>query len=45
MHRCKMPGCGAQENNVTSLWKHYQDIHANSKSSIVQTAKNNEVFR
>lgn len=42
---CKMPGCGAQENNVTSLWKHYQDIHANSKSSIVQTAKNNEVFR
>lgn len=45
MSRCKMPGCGAQVNNVTGLWKHYQDNHANSKPPIVQTAKNNEVFR
>ncbi|XP_014484338.1 PREDICTED: uncharacterized protein LOC106749426 isoform X2 [Dinoponera quadriceps] len=42
---CKMPGCGAQVNNVNGLWKHYQDTHANSKPSTVQTPKNNEVFR
>ncbi|KAK0159370.1 hypothetical protein PV328_010255 [Microctonus aethiopoides] len=42
---CKMPGCGAQVNNVTSLWKHYQDNHANSKESIVQSPKNNQLFR
>ncbi|XP_043267980.1 uncharacterized protein [Venturia canescens] len=42
---CKMPGCGAQVNNVTSLWKHYHDNHANSKPSLVQTAKGTEIFR
>ncbi|XP_060827713.1 zinc finger protein GLI4-like [Bombus pascuorum] len=43
---CKIPGCGAQVSNVTGLWKHYQDNHANSKLPIVQeTAKSNEVFR
>ncbi|XP_032671511.1 zinc finger protein GLI1-like isoform X1 [Odontomachus brunneus] len=41
---CKMPGCGAQVNNVTGLWKHYQDNHANSKPPVV-APKNNEVFR
>ncbi|XP_068983806.1 putative uncharacterized protein DDB_G0267716 isoform X2 [Bombus flavifrons] len=46
MSRCKIPGCGAQVSNVTGLWKHYQDNHANSKLPIVQeTAKSNEVFR
>ncbi|KOC67247.1 hypothetical protein WH47_00117 [Habropoda laboriosa] len=42
---CKIPGCGAQVSNVTGLWKHYQDNHANSKLPIVQGTKNNEVFR
>nr|XP_012224831.1 PREDICTED: transcription factor IIIA-like [Linepithema humile] len=42
---CKTPGCGAQVNNVNALWKHYQDNHANSKPPVVQTTKNNEVFR
>ncbi|CAL7933447.1 unnamed protein product [Xylocopa violacea] len=42
---CKIPGCGAQVNNVTGLWKHYQDNHANSKLPIVQGTKNNELFR
>ncbi|CAL7933448.1 unnamed protein product [Xylocopa violacea] len=45
MSRCKIPGCGAQVNNVTGLWKHYQDNHANSKLPIVQGTKNNELFR
>ena len=42
---CKIPGCGAQVSNVTGLWKHYQDNHANSKLPVVQGTKNNEVFR
>ncbi|KAF7397386.1 hypothetical protein HZH68_008608 [Vespula germanica] len=42
---CKMPGCGVQVNNVTGLWQHYQDNHANTKPPVVQAAKNNEVFR
>ncbi|XP_034948927.1 uncharacterized protein [Chelonus insularis] len=41
---CKIPGCGAQVDNVTSLWKHYQDNHANSKA-IMQSPKNNQLFR
>ncbi|XP_066589796.1 probable serine/threonine-protein kinase DDB_G0278845 [Prorops nasuta] len=41
---CKMPGCGAQVNNGTTLWKHYQDNHANSKSSLTQN-KTSESFR
>ncbi|XP_076240053.1 uncharacterized protein LOC143182747 [Calliopsis andreniformis] len=41
---CKIPGCGAQVSNVTGLWKHYQDNHANSKL-LVQGTKSNEVFR
>lgn len=43
--RCKIPGCGAQVSNVTGLWKHYQDNHANSKLPVVQGTKNNEIFR
>lgn len=42
---CKIPGCGAQVSNVTGLWKHYQDNHANSKLPLVQGTKNSEVFR
>lgn len=42
---CKMPGCGVQVNSVTGLWQHYQDNHANTKSPVIQAAKNNEVFR
>ncbi|XP_043801115.1 zinc finger protein GLI4-like [Apis laboriosa] len=42
---CKIPGCGAQVSNVTGLWKHYQDNHANSKLSIIQGSKNSEIFR
>ncbi|XP_026667149.1 transcription factor IIIA-like [Ceratina calcarata] len=41
---CKIPGCGAQVSNVTGLWKHYQDNHANSKLPI-PGMKNNEIFR
>ncbi|XP_012269903.2 uncharacterized protein LOC105694106 [Athalia rosae] len=42
---CKMPGCGAEVNNVTGLWKHYQDNHANAKPPIVPTSKSVEIFR
>ncbi|XP_029037596.1 asparagine-rich zinc finger protein AZF1-like [Osmia bicornis bicornis] len=42
---CKIPGCKAQVSNVTGLWKHYQDNHANSKLPVVQEAKSTEVFR
>ncbi|XP_015595081.1 uncharacterized protein LOC107267634 [Cephus cinctus] len=42
---CKMPGCGAEVNNVTGLWKHYQDNHANSKPPQGHAAKGNEIFR
>ncbi|XP_015126047.1 zinc finger protein 410 isoform X1 [Diachasma alloeum] len=42
---CKIPGCGAQASNVTTLWKHYQDNHANSKANVSQSTKNNQSFR
>ncbi|XP_008546253.1 putative uncharacterized protein DDB_G0286901 [Microplitis demolitor] len=43
---CKIPGCGAQVNNVTSLWKHYQDNHANNTKPVVQSQiKSNQLFR
>ena len=40
-----MPGCGAQVDDVTGLWKHYQDNHANSKLPNDQEVKNSETFR
>lgn len=40
-----MPGCGAEVNNVTGLWKHYQDNHANTKPPVVTTSKSVEIFR
>ncbi|KAG7187923.1 hypothetical protein KM043_013887 [Ampulex compressa] len=43
---CKIPGCGAEVNNVTGLWKHYQDNHANAKPpTALQVPKNREAFR
>ncbi|OXU22827.1 hypothetical protein TSAR_009046 [Trichomalopsis sarcophagae] len=41
---CKMPGCGAQLSNVNTLWKHYQEIHANAKPP-GPTSKCSEVYR
>ncbi|XP_046748510.1 zinc finger protein GLI4-like [Diprion similis] len=42
---CKMPGCGAEVTNVTALWKHYQDNHANAKPPMVPSSKSLEIFR
>ncbi|XP_058789330.1 transcriptional activator cubitus interruptus-like [Phymastichus coffea] len=41
---CKMPGCGVQLSNVTALWKHYQETHANAKPPASLT-KSTEMYR